>query len=763
MRPVLVFLVALSCLVFASPIVSAHGADAVAGATGAANGNTISGRVSDAHGNPVAAADVRIAELERRVLTDAGGVFRFSGVPSGRYTITVRRLSYAARAIVVEVRGDASLDFALDATPFVTEPVIVTGTPAPRQPGRLALSSSVLSGEALRQNETVSLAHAIEGLPGVHTMSTGAQVGKPVIRGLTGSRVLVLEDGHRLEDYSWSDEDGPSIDARSVERVEVIRGPASVLYGSDALNGVVNAVPADLPEPAGNQRVLHLGGAAYFGSNNSEAGASARVEGASGPWGWRVFGIGRRAGDLNTPDGELANTGFFAGTGDGAVSRRSDNGSATLRFTHYGGEFKLLEKEGPPSGEAEEGGPERKLADSRLQLGINHLFGNIRLEVRAQGQRHNLIEVADDPNAPPGEKKESEQFNLLLNTGTLDVVAHHGGSKWTGAFGVSGLAQSNDTRGPIPLVPDASVASGALYAFEQRRLGRVDVLAGARFDAIQLDADANAGLALAAQSRDYQQFSGNMGAVYNATKELSVGANVGQAWRAPTLFELFTNGPHLGELRYEIGDPDLDPEKGLDFDASLRWQNDRVRADVAAYRNQMSDFIFVRPTDEYHALASGDSLRVYEYRQSDAVLEGGELGVEVIAHGNLTLHGRFDYVWGQDEAGDEPLPLIPPAHGAVGFKLHWFNMGWADQAMLGAEVVGVAEQTRRSEFDTPTASYAMLHLDAGIERPWSGHGFRIDLSIRNLTNDSHRDYLSRYKEFADDQGRNVLLRVSTGL
>src|SRR5262249_45564876 len=160
--------------------------------------------------------------------------FRFADVPPGRYTITVRRLSYAAQSIALELRNDTTHDFTLAASPFMMEPVVVTGTPAPREPQHLALPSSVLAGEALRQNETVSIADAIEGRPGVHTVSTGAQVGKPMIRGLTGPRVLVLDDGHRLEDYSWSDEDGPSIDARSVERVEVVRGPASVLYGSDA-------------------------------------------------------------------------------------------------------------------------------------------------------------------------------------------------------------------------------------------------------------------------------------------------------------------------------------------------------------------------------------------------------------------------------------------------------------------------------------------------------------------------------------------------
>jgi iron complex outermembrane receptor protein len=244
---------------------------------------------------------------------------------------------------------------------------------------------------------------------------------------------------------------------------------------------------------------------------------------------------------------------------------------------------------------------------------------------------------------------------------------------------------------------------------------------------------------------------------------LSLAVNVGEAWRSPTLFELYTNGPHLGELRYEVGDPDLEPEKGVNFDAGVHWQNGRVRVDLAGYRNQMRDFIFIRPTDEFRLLASGDSLRVYEYEQADAVLQGTELGTEVIVQRHVTVHARFDYVWGQNQELDEPLPLIPPVHGTVGFKLRWSELGWAEEAMLGAEVETVAEQTRLSQFDVPTGAYTVVHFDTGIDRRWSDRVFRIDLSIRNLTNDRHRDYLSRYKEFADDQGRNVLLRVSTGI
>ena len=719
---------------------------------------TLEGRVTDTSGAGIAAVEIWIPELGRMTLSGSDGQYRIAGLPPGHYTAALRRVGYEPAARAVDVAGVTTLDAALAISPFSLEPVLVTATPTPIQPEQSALPTATLGGEDLRKNQTVSLAHAIEQLPGVHTLSTGAQVGKPVIRGLTGPRVLVLDDSRRLEDYSWSDEDGPSIDARLTDRVEVIRGPASVLYGSDALGGVVNAVPRPLPEAPPGSSVLRGGFEVYGASNNREGGSALRLEGAQGGFGWRAFVVGRASSDLHTPEGALQNTGFLALNGEGVVGLRGRAGNLTLRYARYGGEFKLLEAEGQPTGGQEEEGPERKLSDDRVQLGASRQMGSIGLEARAQWQRHNLIEVADDPNAPPGSKTESEQFNLLLNTGTLELLANHQHGRLRSTIGVSGTAQANDTRGPIPLVPDAHVSSGAVFAYERVALGDWSLLAAVRGDFLHIDADANSTLNLSDQSRHDTPFSADVGFVYAPVRGLSIAANFGQAWRSPTLFELYANGPHLGELRYEIGNPGLEPERGLDLDGSVRWESRRVVGEIAGFCNTLRDFIFITPTDDFR-----DSLRVYRHEQSDATVAGGEFGLQVEAHRNLTLQGRFDYVWGQNVEIDEPLPLIPPARGVVGGRLHWSDLGWASKAAVGAEVEFVAEQTRLSAFDTPTSSYALVHLEAGFGQSWAGRPVQIDLAVRNVGDVSYRDYLSRYKEFALDQGRSVLIRVSTGL
>src|SRR6266849_3287641 len=396
-----------------------------------ASGDTLTGRVTDESGQPVALATVEIAELGTRTTTTADGVFQFS-IPSGTYTFTVTRAGFAPASRTIAVRGTTTLDARLAASPFALEPVTVTATRQPIAPDLSPLPVASLSGEGLRREQGVSLAHVLEALPGLRTLSTGAQIGKPVIRGLAGSRVVVLENGSRLEDYSWSDEDGPSIEMGFVRRVEVIRGPASVLYGTDAVGGVVNVISEQLPDAAGGPGFVRSGFQLSGATNNADLGAGARVEGARGRLGWRVAGLGRFAANLHTPAGELDNTGFGAVNGEGTAVLHSARGAVSVRVVHYGGEFKLLEANGPDTaaGGKEKGGPERKLSDERLQLAAERSAGPWRLEAKGQYQRHSLIEVSDD-TVPGGGGllTESTAFDLLLQTASLDLLAHHAGGR----------------------------------------------------------------------------------------------------------------------------------------------------------------------------------------------------------------------------------------------------------------------------------------------------------------------------------------------
>ncbi len=733
--------------------VTLFGPDLAAG-QGAASVDTLAGRVVDRDGQGLADATVLVAEAHRVTTTGPDGAFGFPGVQPGRYTVVVRRVGYAAHVGEVEV-GTGPVELTLLPAAVQVEAVTVTATRQPIDALGSPLPVAGLSGDRLRRTQSVSLARALETLAGVRTLSTGESIGKPMIRGLAGARVLALVNGSRLEDYSWSDEDGPSVDPRLAERIEVIRGPASVLYGSDALGGVVNVIPAELPDANGGPAFARSGLELSGATNNAELGGALRVEGASGRLGWRATAIGRHAADLHTPAGELDNTGFGALSGEAAVGLRGSRGGAALRYARYGGEFKLLEANGPPAPATGEAGPERRLADDRVQLAGDYRLGTLRLEAKGQWQRHSLIEVSDEGGGTPGQ--EATAFDLLLNTGTLDVLLHHpAGPRVRGTIGASGLYQTNDTRGPIPLVPAARVRAAALFAFEQATLGRWSLLAGGRVDARHLGADSNAALGLSPQTRDYVAWSANVGFVYRPLPSLALAANLGRAWRAPTLFELFANGPHVGEARYEVGRSTLRPEAAANLDVSARWQGGRVSAEVAGYRNAIGRYIFLAPTSN-----TVGGLRVYDYDQADAVLAGMEASLEALAWPVVTIGLRGDATWGTNRSTDEPLPSVPAPRAAVSVELHSAAGAWSGRPHVGIEAEFVGRQTRLNPLDIPTAGYTLLNVDAGAEARFLGRAVRVDLTVRNAADASYRDFLSRYKEFALNPGRNVIVRVST--
>lgn len=711
--------------------------------------DTIRGQITDSAGHPLVGVAVVLGELSRRTTTRTDGAFSFAEVAPGTYTLVLRHPGYVPAVRRVVVRGTVRVEVRLQPSVVRLEAVTVTATRSPAEPLSSPLATATLGAGPLERSIGVSLAHALEAQSGVRALTTGGEIGKPVVRGLTGARVLVLEDGSRLEDYSWSDEDGPSVEPRFADRVEVIRGPASVLYGSDALGGVVNVIPREVPDVHTVHGVFRGHAEVYGASNNAEFGSAVRVEGATGGVGWLAGLVGRHSEALHTPAGELDNTGFTSVNGEGAVGTQGDWGRLTTRFTHYAGEFHLLEADTaqpPPPVTGEEHGPVRKLSDDRLQVGGTFPTAGIRLETKGQWERHWLAETVEGDTAAT-----EKGFDLLLNTLTIDLLVHHGsGARLTGTAGTSGYYQTNATRGDEPLVPGARALGAAAFVFEQASFGRWSLLAGARLDGRRLDSDANAVLGTGTERRSYTAWSGDVGLVFRPAPRFALAANAGRAWRAPTLFELLTNGPHPGEARFEIGDPELRAEASFNLDLSARWRSDRVQGELSAFRNRIVDYIYIAPTG-----GTQDSLPVYRYQQADAVLWGGEASLEVQAWRNLAVRVRTDYVRGERTRDRQPLPQIPPLRTRLGAE-------WRDARFdAGLDVNLVARQTRLSPFDLPTAGYGLLDLYAGIEPRLGARAVRVQLQVRNALNTRYRDFLSRYKAFALNPGRDILVHLAT--
>lgn len=744
-------------------LVALLAAFAITGAT-ATPADTLRGRVTDRSGHPIAHATIRIPQLARASETDADGRFTFTDIPSGTVRVNIATIGYAPVLKEVVVRDGTRLEVSLEPSPVELPALVVTGSVTPTDRLGTPLASATLEPDQLRRSQSVSIARAVEALPGVRSVTTGSQIAKPMIRGLSGQRILVLDGGHRLEDYSWSDEDGPSLDARLAGRVEVIRGPTSLLYGPDAIAGVVNAIPEAIPEarPTGDtwhSTTLELSGA----TNNAETGTTLRYQRGAARNGFRATLIGRRAASLHTPNGELDNTGFFALNGALAYGIRGERGSLSLRASHYGGEFRLLEANGPPasrlrSAQPEEG-PVRKSRDERLQLDALRFAGAWRLEANAQFQQHSLVEVSDDANPAPGAGKETVAFDLLLNSLSAGVKAHRTiRDHLVATLGVTGSRQTNDSRGPIALVPEGTTTGVAVFALLERRTKRWSVLAGIRGDLSSLVAEANPSLAFAGDSRNYKAATGNLGAVFRPVSGLSLSANAGRGWRAPNLFELFSNGPKLSEARYEIGKASLATEVGTNVEASVRWEGPKFRGEITGFHNNIKNYIYIAPTGQ-----TIGGLSVYQFRQTDARLSGAEASVEVDPLPAVSLRARIDGVRAVERGNDSPLPLIPPLRTVVGAEWHSLSFGWAGRAHVGADLIGVSRQNRLATIDLPTGGYSLVEFSAGFDRAVRGRSLAIELTVHNALNTSFRDFLSRYKAFALNPGRDVVMRVSMEL
>jgi outer membrane receptor protein involved in Fe transport len=298
-----------------------------------------------------------------------------------------------------------------------------------------------------------------------------------------------------------------------------------------------------------------------------------------------------------------------------------------------------------------------------------------------------------------------------------------------------------------------------VFGYEHVTLGRLTLSGGARYDHKGQDADANTQLAMSEDSRTYSMLSGSVGGVLALGGGASFVANYGTGWRPPTLFDLYANGPHAAEARYERGDPTLNSELSRNVEGGFRYARSRVRADLLMFQSDFDNFIYTKAAGTVIS-----SLPVYDHVQADARLRGLELTAEAAVNDAMTLRARHEMVEGDNVEDGGYLPLMPPMRTVAGAEV---NLGRTAAAMgirLGAEVEHVVRQNRLGPGDVATDGYTLLNLDAETERmllPGWHRSVRLSLDVRNVTNVAYRNFLSRYKLFAEDPGINMVIRLST--
>jgi outer membrane receptor protein involved in Fe transport len=726
--------VSMSSIAFSAP---APGEDA---------GHSVAGQVIDPGGNPLPGAQVRLVELDRLVLSDGDGRFLLRRVPSGRFTLGVHLVGFSSHHAAIAVPG-GEITIELAPSRFEDE---VSVTASPFAVSRLDVAQQVdaVAGTEIKRESTASLGEALAATPGVSNIPTGEALGTPVIRGLSENRIRVLNSGVPLNHQQFSWRHSPNVEASLASSVEVVRGPASVLWGPDAMGGVINVLQPPLLVSHGDETVVRGDVAVGWGSNADELTGRAEVEGAVGALGWNLGLVRRDSGDIRTPDGTLDNTDFEQTNGNATIGLSGAWGTARLRWNHWELDTGFYS---PPG--------------FRLDLEDDLLAGDVFLPTRVGDIDVTVGHQTNLRKAFPAALGGRPAVDLELVTRSLRVGLQHrsiGPFRGRVAAEYVGLRNTPQLQDISGLLPEYTSDGYAVMLFEEGRflhddgLDRVIVSFGARWDTSDLEVPPDVGRDLPdGFSNDYSHLTGALGVVVRLNRSLSLASNLGRGWRPPNAFELFADGIHNGVSAVQVGNPDLEEESNLNGELSVRYESDRLRGYVTGYRTEFDRFIYIADTGEMQG-----ALPVFEYRQADATIEGFEASLEGLATDWLRLGATYSLVDTENRETETPLPQEPAARWLLQVIVEGSSLGRLRSPFAGVDVhlVDSQEVSGPDEpFGVATDGYTLVDLRAGFELPARGLTWGLDLTVRNLLDEAYTDFLYSYKAVAQNPGRDVRL------
>lgn len=697
--------------------------------------------------DPVPSAIVVIEELGLEVKSDRNGRYRIDSLTPGTYHVVIAAPGFHPARVEVVVKPGESLpcDVALDPELYYTE--VVSVSPEARSQFESYQPTTVLEGQELSKQLAGTIGATLASEPGVAERSFGPASARPVIRGMDGDRVLILEDGQRMGDLSsQSGDHGVTVNPAMSPRIEVVRGPATLLYGSSAIGGLVNVISDVIPT---TPRTGVSGGlVADLGSAAAEAGAAADIEVGNGTWALHGSGAGRRSGDYETPEGTVDNT-------------QSRNGSTSLglAWTHergyVGGSYGYDDtRYGIP---IIEGGqiqltPRRHVVNIRAGAhDLAGLFSSFQATVAYRRYRHEELEGRE-----VGTRFENDTIELDARASQRPF------GKLSGTVGAWGLTRSFSAIGEEALSPPIDETGVAAFLYEEVKWEHLTAQFGGRLDRATFEPKGDR------PARDFTDLSGSAGLVFHPSvfhERVSVSFSLASAARHPALEELYFFGPHPGNFAFEIGNPDLKSERALGFDLSFRWNTRRFTGEVTYFRNGIDDFIFRNPVSDEefdakygHEAQAGageghgaPEFPVVAFVGADSLLQGVEVHTDAQLARHWFAEASFDYVRGELRAPADPLPRIPPMRlrGGLRYQVSAFQ--------AGGEVVGVATQDRVLGAETPTDGYTTLRLFAAYSFGSRDVVHTITARLENATNELYRNHLSYIKDVVPEMGRNFRL------
>lgn len=717
--------------------------------------NKITGKITDQNNLPLVGATIFIPDMNKGTVSNSNGKFEIFNLPNGKIKIQFSFMGYTNRIETVVLNGKSlELNITMTQTAIEAEEIVVSGGYNSTQHEN-AVKIDVLKLNSLTTKNTPNFTEALTQVPGVDMISKGNGVSKPVIRGLSMSDILVLNNGVRFENYQYSSHHPLGIDEFGIDEVEIIKGPASLLYGSDAIGGVINFIkekPAPVGSIIGDYNMQLFSNTLGMTNNLGLKGASKKFFG-----GLRV--------------GQKTNSDFLQGGGAFVPNSRFNEMSfkANAGFTDKIGTFKLFydfnnQKLGLVEDEAIEAitkrGRENKILYQELNTHLissqNKLYlGNFKLDLNSAYQNTELIHFG-----------EVDVFEIQMKLATLTYEAKlHLPSKENSEYiiGFQGLNQTNTNLNDreTKLLPDATTNNYSAFGLLQYTFfKKLNVQTGVRYDNKSILSQAiglpsNILSYRAPLDKSFGSFSGSLGATYNLSEKLLFRANFAAAYRTPNLAELTSNGQH--ELRYEIGDHNLVPENACETDLSIHYHKDNFTFDIAGFYNIVNNYIFISPTGD----TTTTGIDIFRYKQANSVLFGGEAGLHVHPKTIKWLHFEttFSSVIGKQANGDY-LPFVPAHKLRFELRAEKEKFLFLKKAFASVNTCTAFNQNNAAPDETVTKGYSLLDLRIGGNIKMKNQLLSISISANNILDTKYIDHLSTLKEVnLYNPGRNISLNL----
>lgn len=715
----------------------------------------IQGRVTDQYGHPLAGATVFLPEQNKGTVSTKDGDYSIENLPADKLKIQFSYIGYNVeiRTVILQ-KGPNKLDISLSEAVIESQEVVVTGGTVSSQHEN-AVKIDVLRLNPLNNKQTPNFAEVLTRVPGVDMISKGSGVSKPVIRGLSMNDVLVLNNGVRFENYQYSSHHPLGIDEFGIDDVEIIKGPASLLYGSDAIGGVINFIkekPAPVGCIAGDYNMQLFSNTLGMTNNLGIKGTSKNIFG-----GIRI--------------GQKTNADFLQGSGDFAPNSRFNEYSVKANAGYAGkaGTFKLFydhnqQKLGLVEEEAiieiSERGRKNEIFYQQLNTDLlssqNKIYlGKMKLDVNSAYQNTELIHFG-----------EVNYYEIQMNLSTLTYETKlylPSDTKSEYILGFQGMNQINTNLNDreTKLLPDATTNNYSGFCLLQRTFfNHLKLQTGIRYDNKTISTKAigkpqDSSGYRGAIDKNYGSVSGSMGATYNVSGVLFLRANVATAFRTPNLAELTSNGQH--ETRYEVGNPNLVPEKSYETDLSMHLHRENFSFDLAGFYNMINHFIFISPTGD----KTSSGISIYKYMQNNSTLFGGEAGVHIHPKCIHWLHFEttLSTVTGKQTNG-EYLPFIPAKKLKFELRAERGKMLFIQNGFISVNTNTAFNQNNAAPDETRTNGYTLFDLSIGGNVKMSSQNIFIGLSATNIFDKKYMDHLSTLKEVnLYNPGRNLALTL----